>query len=304
VDVNAIVGEMEKLLRRIIGEDIVFETESEPAPARVKADPGQLEQVLMNLAVNARDAMPRGGRLTIRTSNVELAGPDALALAAPPGRYVLLAVADSGTGMDAETQSRIFEPFFTTKDANKGTGLGLSTVYGIVQQSAGFLSLSSEPGKGTTFRIYLPHVDAAAPPSPGRTAGPAGAAHHGTGTILLAEDESAIRSIMRKVLARNGYQLIEAASGEEALECLATHAGSVDLLISDVVMPGLNGPELAARLRTRFPALRVLYLSGYTDLTMLDRELARGRVAFLPKPFTPSALTEKVRQVLASPDNP
>jgi two-component system cell cycle sensor histidine kinase/response regulator CckA len=302
LDLNAVVANMQHLLRRLIGEDVDLITYPESRLGRIKADPGQLEQVVMNLALNARDAMPAGGRLTIGTANVELAGDDALAAGAPPGSYVRLSVSDTGTGMDAETQSRAFEPFFTTKDASKGTGLGLATVYGIVQQSHGFLLLTSEVGRGTTFRIYFPAVDAPSTAEP-RPAPLAPVHESGVETILIAEDETAIRNILRTVLRRAGYRLIEAANGDEALESLREHGGCIDLLISDVVMPGLSGPDLAERVRAVQPNVRVLYLSGYSDVPIDDR-LATEATAFLPKPFTPAALTEKVRQVLNMPAQP
>jgi two-component system cell cycle sensor histidine kinase/response regulator CckA len=296
VDLNAIARNIDQLLRRLIGEDVDLAAEPAADLGRTKADPGQIEQVIMNLAINARDAMPDGGRLTIRTSNVEVAPEEAIALGAPAGAYVLLEVEDTGVGMDAETQSRIFEPFFTTKDPNKGTGLGLSTVYGIVQQSGGAIGVSSAPGRGTTFRVYLPRVDA--PLSEARRP-PAPPAEPTTSeTILIAEDEAAIRNLLRTVLGRAGYTLVEGSTAEEALERLESHAGPVDLLISDVVMPGLNGPELLARVRLRHPGVPVLFLSGYTDLTAFGAPMTEDSLAFLAKPFTPTALRNKVREVL------
>jgi two-component system, cell cycle sensor histidine kinase and response regulator CckA len=294
VDLNAIVRNMDQLLRRLIGEDVHLVIDSAADLGQTKADPGQIEQVVMNLALNARDAMGDGGRLSIRTCNAALQADEASALGATPGEYVVLEVEDNGSGMDAETQSRIFEPFFTTKEPNKGTGLGLATVYGIVQQSHGAIGVTSSPGRGTTFRIYLPRVDE--PVRPARADGPSAPHVETSETILIAEDESSIRNLMRAVLARSGYRLIESANAEEALERLAAYDGSIHLLISDVVMPGLNGPELAARVRQRQPDVQVLFLSGYADQAVLGEQ--SGPHAFLAKPFTPAVLKEKVRQLL------
>ena len=291
IDLNVVVANMGKMLRRVIGEDVDLVIVARPGLAPVYADPGQLEQVVLNLAVNARDAMPGGGRLTIETAPASLARADGGPADAGPGRHVMLAVTDSGVGMDAAVSERIFEPFFTTKEVGKGTGLGLSTVYGIVQQSGGTIDVWSEPGRGTRFSIYLPGVDEPADASPGPEALPRG----GTETVLLCEDEPALRQLAREVLEEYGYTVLEAGDGREALDVAAAHAGSIDLLVTDVVMPRMNGRELAARL-TAARSLRVVYMSGYTETHPI-----RGRApgaAFLQKPFSPLVLARTVRAVL------
>ncbi len=297
LDLNAVVGSVDKMLRRLIGEDIDLLTVPAPALGWVKADPGQLEQILMNLAVNARDAMPQGGKLTIETANVELDGAYVRQHAAvQPGPYVMLAVSDTGCGMDAETRSHLFEPFFTTKEVGKGTGLGLATVYGIVTQSGGTVSVYSEPGRGTTFKLYLPRVeDAAGRPVPaGLPAPPV----KGSETILVVEDEKAVRSLACEVLKRNGYTVLEARHGDEALAVSDRHEGRIALMLTDMVMPGKRGPDVARQLAAVRPDMKVLYMSGYADSGIVHQGVLDAGTAFLAKPFTPTALARKVREVL------
>ncbi len=299
LDLNELVRNLEQMLKRLIGEDITLTSILDPAIGPVKADPGQLDQVLVNLAVNARDAMPSGGRLTIETAPVEL--DEAYARMHPgatPGPYVMLAVSDTGCGMDAETQARVFEPFFTTKEKGKGTGLGLSTVYGIVKQSGGYITVYSEVGCGTTFKIYLPRITGEAP----RAAKPAAAPPPtGSETILLVEDEEAVRAFTRSVLESQGYTVLEARDGAEALRLAQDHPGEIHLLVTDVVMPGLSGRALAERLAPARPTMNVLYLSGYTDNAIVHHGVLDDDIAFLQKPFTRDALARKVRAILDRP---
>src|SRR5881397_1969037 len=297
VDVNALVLDMDKLLRRLIGEDVELATVLDPALGRVKADPGQLEQVIVNLAVNARDAMPDGGKLTLETRNIDLDSSYTLEHSlVKPGPYVQLTVSDSGIGMDEETQAHAFEPFFTTKPRGQGTGLGLAMVYGTVKQSGGFIWVYSEPGHGATFKIYLPRVDtpteAATLPAP--TVQPA----RGSETVLLAEDEPAVRAIAQQALERHGYTVLAAPSGAAALALAAQHAATIDLLLTDVVMPGMSGRDLADRLTAQRPGIRVLYISGYTDNAIVRHGMLEPGLAYLQKPFRPHALVRKVREVL------
>jgi two-component system, cell cycle sensor histidine kinase and response regulator CckA len=296
VDLSAVVGDTEKMLRRLIGEDVLLTTNLCPSRCPVRIDAGQWGQVLLNLAVNARDAMPRGGRLTIDTTCVEL--DDVFQRTHPtaaPGRYAKLAIADTGCGMTPEIQSRMFEPFFTTKGRGKGTGLGLAVVYGIVQQSGGMIDVSSEPGTGTVFTIYLPTVSdsPAVRPETGRSLDLAG-----TETILLVEDEDAVRRVATRVLERKGYQVFGAADGREALELLEGHKGSFDLLLSDVVLPAMDGPSVAEAVRARHPNVRVLFASGYMDDAVTRRGVLAEEGAFLQKPYSPSVLLRRIREML------
>ena len=300
LDLNATVANMGKMLRRLIREDIDLLTVLDPALGRVKADPAQIEQVIVNLAVNARDAMPQGGKLTIETANVVLDEDYARRHAeVQPGAYVMLAVSDTGVGMDAETLSHIFEPFFTTKEVGKGTGMGLATVYGIVKQSEGHIWVYSEPGQGTTFKIYLPRIEEALESSK-RVSIPAESLQ-GSETILLVEDEDVVREPVRRVLSQNGYTVLEARHGGEALQVCEQHEGPIHLLVTDVVMPRMSGRELAERLASLHPGMKVLYISGYTDNAIAHRGVLEPGTAFLQKPFTPYALALKVRQVLDAP---
>ncbi len=298
LDLGALVANLEKMLGRLIGEHIELVIVQEPGPGHVKADPGQLEQVLMNLAVNARDAMPTGGRLTIATADVDEAHARRHA-GAVPGPYVMLAVTDTGCGIPPDILPRIFEPFFTTKGPEKGTGLGLATVYGIIKQSGGDISVESEPGKGTTFRILLPRVDepVAAPESLGAHPG----ALRGSETILCAEDEDEVRALAREILRINGYTVLEARHGRDALGIAGRHSGPIHLLLTDVVMPQMGGPALARQLLRDRPEIKVLYVSGYTDDEVLSHGVAQGSVAFLQKPFTAVALLREIREVLDAP---
>jgi two-component system cell cycle sensor histidine kinase/response regulator CckA len=297
---NEVVASMDKLLRRLLGEDVELRTVLAPDFAAVEADPSQLEQVVLNLAVNARDAMPNGGRLTIETQNVELDEAYVRGhISAQPGLYVMLAVSDTGVGMDTATQARIFEPFFTTKEKGKGTGLGLATVYGIVKQSGGWIWVYSEPGHGTTFKIYLPRVTETVPPAAPSPAAPVSV--RGSETVLVVEDEEVIRHLVQKVLKANGYTVLVAASGRDAERVAGEHDGPIHLLVTDVVLPGMNGREVAQRLTAARAAIRVLYLSGYTDEVIVHHGVLEPGVAFLQKPFTPAVLGRKVREVLDSP---
>jgi len=297
---NDVVATVDKLLRRLLGEDVELRVVLASDLAAVKVDPSQLEQVVLNLAVNARDAMPNGGKLTIETQNVELDQEYVRGhLSAQPGSYVMLAVSDTGVGMDAATQARIFEPFFTTKEKGKGTGLGLATVYGIVKQSGGWIWVYSEPGHGTTFKVYFPRVAEVAAPAAPTPAPPASV--RGSETVLLVEDEEMILKLVHKVLQANGYTVLVAASGGDAERVAGQHDGPIHLLMTDVVLPGLNGREVARRLEATRPGIRVLYLSGYTDDAIVHHGVLEPGVAFLQKPFSPTVLGRKVREVLDSP---
>jgi two-component system cell cycle sensor histidine kinase/response regulator CckA len=306
LDLNGVVGDMGRLLQRVIGEDIEMELNLAPQLGRVKADPHQIGQVLMNLVVNARDAMPQGGKLTITTDNIALDDTYAhMHVGVVPGPHVMLAVSDTGTGMSPEVQSRLFEPFFTTKPAGKGTGLGLASVYGIVKQSGGNVWVYSEVGHGTTFKVYLPLVDATADEampaalSPQPAAPPPAMSTNGA-TILLVEDNPSLEQIARRILKRYGYSVLSAPSAEEAVRVSRGHAGAIDLLLTDVVMPGQSGPSLATLLTTERPAMRVLHMSGYTDDAVVRHGALSGTATFLQKPFTPEGLGRKVREVLSS----
>jgi two-component system, cell cycle sensor histidine kinase and response regulator CckA len=289
LDLNAVVADAEVMLRRIIGEDIVLTKDLQPGLGRVRADPTQVQQVVMNLVVNARDAMPRGGRLSITTRD---------ALRGEAEAHILLAVTDTGCGMTDAVKAHLFEPFFTTKRPGAGTGLGLPTVYGIVKQSSGHIEVESEPGVGTTFRIYLPRTEEA-PKEEGKNG--VGAVVQGSETVLLAEDEDGVRALIRKVLQAGGYAVLEASDGAQALWLAGKHRGRIDLLITDVVMPGLDGRGLAERLVAVRPGLRVLYLSGYTDDAVVRHGVLKEQVEFLQKPFSPVTLAQKVREVLDQP---
>src|SRR6267378_1089473 len=300
LDVNAVVANMDRMLRRLLGEDVELATSLDPGAGAVNADPGQLEQVLLNLAVNARDAMPGGGRLSIGTTRFTLHEEHVERRhRMPAGDYVCLVVADTGVGMDETTQAHLFEPFFTTKEVGKGTGLGLATVYGIVKQSGGYIWVYSEAGHGTTVKIYLPRVpgvaDAPAPASePQQVRG-------GDETVLLVEDAAPVRTLARRSLEARGYRVLEAADGPSALQLSTRHRGGIDILVTDVVMPGMSGRELAERLAPVRPSMKVLYTSGYTDDAMVRQGVLNAGVAFLQKPFVPDTLTRKVREVLDGP---
>jgi two-component system cell cycle sensor histidine kinase/response regulator CckA len=297
VDLNAAVQEIEKLVRRVIGEDIQLMMKLEPELAAVCIDPGQLDQVLMNLVVNARDAMPEGGKLVLGTANVELDRMYARQhLGVAPGRYVVLAVSDTGTGMSAETQSHIFEPFFTTKEQGKGTGLGLSTVYGIVKQAGGFIVPYSEPGHGTTFKIYFPPAQAG--PEPSTLARLPDELPRGSETILVVEDEPALRELTVCILEESGYKVLEATGVEDALAIAGQSQAKVDLLLTDVVMPGMSGTELAKRLVGIRPDLRVLFVSGYAEDVIVNRGGPDRGVELIQKPFTRRTLLTRIRGML------
>jgi two-component system, cell cycle sensor histidine kinase and response regulator CckA len=296
LDLNLVLDNMSRMLRRLIGEDVELKILQAPALGRTRADPGQLEQVVMNLVVNARDAMPRGGRLTLRTQNVEL--DDAYAdahVGVSAGPYVMLSVADTGTGMDQATLARVFEPFFTTKKLGKGTGLGLSTVFGIVKQSGGHISAESEPAQGSTFRIYFTRTEeplSSATPQEGTAQ-----ARGGTETVLLVEDEEQVRIIARDILLALGYRVLDAGSPSEALALSAQYGSRIDLLLTDVIMPEMNGHALSERLRQQRPELEVLYMSGYADKALDPDGVLVPGAAFLQKPITPASLTSAVRRL-------
>jgi len=300
LDLNEVVKDMHKMLTRLIGENIQLATRLETELGSVKADPCQVEQIIVNLVVNARDAMPRGGRVTVETANVTLDEQNALKhVLVKPGEYVMLAVSDTGSGMDQETQARIFEPFFTTKEVAKGTGLGLSTVYGIVKQSGGNIWVYSEQGFGTVFKVYLPRLDDAAASTLANQSQETNVPR-GTETILLVEDEEVVRGLTRKILMQAGYNVLDAKGGDEAIRLCRAHAGPIDLLLTDVVMPEVSGKEVADRLLELRPSIRVLYMSGYTDEAIVQHGVLDANVKFIQKPFTWVGLTRKVREVLNS----
>jgi two-component system, cell cycle sensor histidine kinase and response regulator CckA len=299
MDLNLVVADLERLLRRLIGEHIELITQPAPALGRVRADPGQVQQVIMNLVLNARDAMSRGGRLTIETANLraDQIGPSRQGTV-HPGSYVMLAVTDTGCGMDADILARVFEPFFTTKEPGKGTGLGLSTVYGIVMQSGGCLEVRSEPQHGTRFMVYLPRIEAETDEAgSGRT--PTAAA--GEGTVLLVEDEEIVRKMTASVLEENGYRVLAAGLGSDALRLAEQYDGVIHLLVTDIVMPHMSGPEVARRLSPLRPDMKVLFMSGYAGEDVLAHGLSLRGTVFLQKPFTPSVLLSKVRELFLAP---
>jgi CheY-like chemotaxis protein len=285
------------MLKRIIGEDVEIRAIYAQGLGRVKVDPGQIEQVVMNLAINARDAMPDGGELTIETANVDLDESYAhKRFMVNSGSYVMIAVSDTGVGMTREVQEHVFEPFFTTKEKGKGTGLGLSTVYGIIKQSNGYIWVYSEPNQGSTFKIYLPRVAEEAD-AVEKDSGEI-KIQRGSETIFLVEDNDMLRDFAVKVLRKSGYTVLEAGNGKEALDTSARHQGPIQLLVTDVVMPGMNGRELARRLNSLRPEMKVMYISGYTDNAIVHHGMLEEGVFFLQKPFTPNLLLSKVREVL------
>jgi CheY-like chemotaxis protein len=297
LDLNGIVLNLDHLLRRLMSANIEMKTVAGKDTGSIKADPGQIEQVIMNLVVNARDAMPDGGRLLIETSNVELDASYRDTVAIRPGAYVLLTVSDTGVGMSADTVAHIFEPFYTTKESGRGTGLGLSTVYGIVKQSGGYIWANSEPGKGSTFKVYLPRVDEPAEVSSSIEI-PAPAARKGRETILLVEDQPEVRELARIVLADRGYSVIDTQNPQDAERQARSNGGQIHLLLTDVMMPGISGRELAKRITSRHPHIRVLYMSGYTNNVIAEDGLLEAGLSFLQKPFTPQTLVQKVRETL------
>ena len=300
LDLNAVVTKMQQLLNRMIGEDIKLVTSLAPQLGQVRADPSQIDQILINTAVNGREAMPQGGQLTIETANVEFDGSYTFRhMDAQEGHYVMLAVSDTGCGMPPEIRARVFEPFFTTKEAGKGTGLGLSTVYGIVKQSGGYITVYSEPGIGSAFKVYLPRVLEESVRSPVSPESKAVAS--GRETILLVEDEAAVRKWARLVLERRGYTVLEVSNYHEALQCSEQHDGQIHLLLTDVIMPDGSGRLVAERLTTERKDMRVLYMSGYTDNAIVHHGVLSAGTFFLQKPFTMDALARKVREVLDSP---
>jgi two-component system, cell cycle sensor histidine kinase and response regulator CckA len=315
MNLNGTVRDMEKMLLRMVREDIEIRTVLSPDLGQVEADPGQIEQVIMNLVVNARDAMSEGGKITIETANADLDEAYAGAhIAVNPGPYVVMSVSDTGEGMTREVQAQIFEPFFTTKEKGKGTGLGLSTLYGIVNQSGGNIWVYSEPGQGTTFKIYLPRVDKPEPegrdlpaghsgrhrarPSNERRRSLEGHAQSWPETILVVEDDDQVRKFAVRVLKGYGYTVLEASNGEAAIEVAAKHSEPIHLLLTDVIMPGMSSKDMEEHLRPLRPAMRVLYMSGYTDNTIVDHGVLAPGKAFLGKPFTSESLGRKVREVL------
>jgi two-component system cell cycle sensor histidine kinase/response regulator CckA len=296
LDLNAIVADMDRMLRRVIGEDVDLVAMLDPQLGHVRADPAQIEQVIVNLVVNARDAMPKGGKLSIETANVDLNDISNWPhLAVSPGAYVMVAISDTGIGMDPETQARIFEPFFTTKNQGTGTGLGLSTVYGIIEQSGGTVFVYSEVGRGTTFKIYLPRVQEAPATL---EAAPLVVSPSGSETILVVEDADAVRKMVCRILQQQGYTVLAAQSGDEAVLLCEQHTTKINLMVTDVVLTGMSGSELAIRLGSLRPEMKVIYMSGYTDNAIVRHGVLTQEATFLQKPFAPQALACKVREVL------
>ncbi len=296
LDLNDLLEGMERMLARILGEDVDIAWRRAEHLAPICVDPSHIDQVVMNLVVNSRDAMPTGGKITIETRNVELDQEFVRThLGVQAGRYVMLAVTDTGAGMDRETQSRVFEPFFTTKDRAKGTGLGLSTVFGIVQQSGGTVWVYSEPGIGTTFKVYLPHARSE---SQRPHQAPRDSSQRGNETVLLVEDDDQVRNVAREILTRRGYTVLEARGGAEAIAISRSEPAVIHLLLTDVVMPGMHGPEVAQELKVSRPNMKILFMSGYTDDSVVRHGVVQGDMAFVQKPLTPSTLTQKVREVL------
>jgi len=299
LDLNATVTGIEPLLRRMIREDIEIATALDPGAGRVKADAGQIEQVLLNLGVNAGDAMPQGGRLTLATGNVTLDEAYAQTHAeVEPGPYVMLSVSDTGHGMTTTVQAHIFEPFFTTKEVGKGTGLGLATVYGIAKQSGGHITVDSEAGHGTAFKLYLPRVEEA--PGTAEPEGPVDITRRGSETVLLVEDDEPLRTLARAILSTKGYTVLDATSPSEALRLADAHPGPIHILLTDVVMPQMNGRQVADLLLAARPGLKVLFMSGYTDAAIVEHGVLEAGTHFLQKPFTPDGLSRKVREVLGT----
>jgi CheY-like chemotaxis protein len=297
IDLNPKFAEIEKMLRSVLGEDIDLLVKLQPGLGFVRADQSQIEQVILNLVVNARDAMPTGGRLLIETASVDVDegfGDQHLGLKLGP--YVLISVSDTGSGMDRETLKHIFEPFFTTKERGKGTGLGLATVYGIVSQSEGKIWAESRPGLGTTFRVYLPRITRSGEPEASTTSSES--SNRGSETVLVVEDENTVRLVTVGSLRKAGYHVLEASDGEEALRVASAHEGPIHLVLTDVLMPGIHGPGLVKRLEERRPAIRALYMSGHADDALLHHGILEGGLSFLEKPFTRKELTKKVREVL------
>ena len=297
MNLNSVVRRMEPLMRRVTGENLHLELSLDPQLGNVKADPAQMEQVIMNLVLNAQDAMPGGGTVTIETANVQAQGRGLLHPDAPAGRHVALTVRDTGVGMDQQTADRVFEPFFTTKRAAGGTGLGLASVYGIVKQSDGHIRVDSEPGKGTTFIVYLPRAREDSE-VPSRAEAEKPLSLEGAGTVLLVEDEDTVRRFLLEVLRMSGYSPLAAASAEEAMEMCRGYEGDIDLMVTDVVMPRMSGPELAGRLSERWPDMKVLFISGYTDHVDVPHNPADPKKSFLEKPFTPEIFLKEVKALV------
>jgi nitrogen-specific signal transduction histidine kinase len=297
LDLNAVVAGMDGMVRRLIGEDIDLVTVLKPGLWNVQADPGQVEQVIMNLVVNSRDAMPQGGKVTIETSNEELDDRYVRRHAVvKPGEYVRLSISDTGLGMDEVTKSRLFEPFYTTKEKGKGTGLGLSTVYGIVKQSGGYIWVYSETGKGAAFKVYFPRFRGAT--AEARREGTSGSAFYGRETVLVVEDEEVVRALVRGILEGNGYTVLTASDGVEAQKVGRSHKTPIHLIVTDVVMPKMGGREAAETLAQHLPGVKVLYMSGYTNDAIVRHGMIESGIPFLEKPFTPDALLRKVHQLL------